>query len=74
MRRNEDESSAAFAARVQLLIAEKTDSRVISYDGGIFYKPREREKFKATIQKLLASEFLHTATTTPVLSTSDVGV
>ncbi|KAH7728830.1 acyltransferase [Aphelenchoides avenae] len=57
-RDKETESAEHFAARVQSLISEKIGVQPASFDGSVWYKKAEREKYRSALQKKSARELL----------------
>lgn len=61
----EDESPEQFAMRVQNLIAKTSECRSMQFQGTLFYKSHDREKFKHHLQKLCSAEIYRLASETP---------
>lgn len=57
-RDKETESAEHFAARVQSLISEKIGVEPASFDGSVWYKEVEREKYRSELQKKSARQLL----------------
>ncbi|KAI6191813.1 PlsC domain-containing protein [Aphelenchoides bicaudatus] len=55
-RRWEDETAEQFALRIQNQIAKVADCRSLSFQGTLFYKQHDREKYQSHMRKMVAAE------------------
>jgi hypothetical protein len=70
----DDETAEQFAMRVQNQIAKVSNCRSMQFQGTLFYKAHDREKYKHHVQKVCATELYRLAAETPVpynMSASD---
>lgn len=51
-----DETSDEFATRIQLLIANAIGKPAALFDGSVWYKPAERQKYRNALQEKCAWE------------------
>lgn len=51
-----DETSDEFATRIQLLIANAIEKPAALFDGSVWYKPAERQKYRNALQLKCAWE------------------